>query len=134
MGISSTTKMLSSTTTENEVKQKRTINDGKKHMAALKIMDSKMNGCFLKGSLQTESIGKFKNILEAIQSFYKIELPNLKFCVDNCYPRTKCVQRKQEQPNQQELVGQLQIFFCFVNLDIQNNAVDELKRYLLNNA
>ena len=92
--LSTATKLMSSTTTQNEAKINKSINEGKKNMAALKIMDSKMTGCFLKGSLQQESMAKFKKILAVIQSFYQIELPNLKFCVDSCYPRTKCVQKK----------------------------------------
>ena len=99
-------------------------------MAALKIMDSKMTGCFLKGSLQQESMAKFKKILAVIQSFYQIELPNLKFCVDSCYPKTKCVQKKQENSNQQEIVDLIQKY-CFVRLDRDNNDVKVFKSFVM---
>ena len=45
-------------------------NDAKKSMSALKIMDSKMTGCFMRACLEPQSMSMFKHILEVIQSFF----------------------------------------------------------------
>ena len=126
------TKMMSATTTKKLNTIKKSIQDGKRHMAAVKLMESRMKTCFLKGSLQTQSIALFKEIVEAIQCFYQIQLPNLNFCLDSCYPSSNCTDENRECPNPIDIVVLLQNYSC-AYLDTTIDAVKKFKLSIYTN-
>ena len=130
--IASASKMVSAITTKQQSKMKKSISEGKKLMAALKIMDCKIKDCFLKSSLQAHSMELFTKMLEVIQKYYKMELPNLNLCASLCsqIPTSKCYQEKQQNPTTSEIVEIVEAY-SGVFVDKQHNAVTDFKAWIL---
>ena len=73
------------------------IADGKQNFAALRILDSQINRCFLDGSFQPESLSILYKMLKSNQCFYEMKLPNINMCFEQCYKVPyKCQNFKKE--------------------------------------
>jgi hypothetical protein len=91
-------KMISSITMKSENKVRQKISDGKKCYAALRLLDDKVDKCFLNSSVELSSLELFRKILKAIQLFYNMKLTNLSNCFDRCYQiPSNCYQEKTQK-------------------------------------
>ena len=71
-------------------------------------------------------------MLEVIQKYYKMELPNLNLCASLCsqIPTSKCYQEKQQNPTTSQIVEIVEAY-SGVFVDTQHNAVTDFKAWIL---
>ena len=105
------------------------IADGKQNFAALRILDSQINRCFLDGSFQPESLSILYKMLKSNQCFYEMKLPNINMCFEQCYKVPyKCQNFKKED---EQMRCDVQNLFS-VNLNINQENVLSLNNYFVN--
>ena len=102
---------------------------GKKSYAALRLLDEKVDRCFLNSTVEPSSMELFKKILKAIQLFYNMELKNLSNCFDRCYRiHSNCYQEKTQKD---ELINVIHEYSDTL-VNKSHAEVLEFKEWLLN--
>ena len=129
LAIECANKMMSSITMKSETNVRQQISAGKKCYAALRLMDKKVDRCFLNSSVEPSSLELFRNILKAIQLFYNMKLTNLSNCFDRCYQiHSNCYQEKTQKD---ELINVIHEYSDTL-VNKSHAEVLEFKEWLLN--
>ena len=68
---------------------RKKISEGKKSYAALRLLDDKIDRCFLNSTVEESSMELFKKLVKSIQLFYNMEL---KICLLALRDVTKFIQ------------------------------------------
>ena len=125
LAIETSTKMLSSSTTNGDtLRQKLSL--GRKQASALMILDDKLKGCFLQ-FIEPESVDILRNMISCIESFYQIKIQNISTCLDICRARFgSCNNTKTKLQNiEDQIIKQRN-----VNLECNDETIS-FKEYLI---
>ena len=123
--------MLYVETTTKDARIKSRIKDGRILVAALSVCDTRIKDCF-SPHVQSQSKEMFTKIVNIIQIFYKIDLPNLNRCLLSCDKTpSKCSREDTASKTHNQLKDLVQSHLDG-SVERKHNSVIAFKTWLLN--
>ena len=108
---------------------RKKVSEGNKSYAALRLLDDKIDRCFLNSTVEESSMELFKKLFKSLQLFYNMELKNLSTCFERCYQiHSKCSQETTQIDELITIIHQ----YSDAKVNKTHEDVLEFKEWLLN--